>query len=215
MAGGRGLRLHPLTEHEPKPLIHVGAKPMLETVIDQFFSQGFKKIWLSVNYRKELIKEYFGDGSSRGLKIRYLEETEPLGTGGAISLLPDFEVPYIVQNADVLTDIRYGELMESHARSNAEATVCVALHQHQVEYGVVDYDETNKMTGMREKPIENFPVNAGIYVLEPSAREYASGRFDMPDLIARLPEVAVYEIEGQWHDCGSFEDLARANAEWK
>jgi len=219
-AGGRGLRLHPLTDHNPKPLLKVGGKPILETIIDGFAAQGFRRIWLSVHYRADLIKGHFGDGSEKGVKIKYLEEKSPQGTGGALRLLPRWDKPFIVSNADVLTKINYGHLMEAHARANVLATVCAGLYQQQIKYGVID-SEDGRLLRVREKPIENFQVNAGIYVLEPDARDFApEGPFDMTDLIERLPQAgaragaAVYPLTDYWCDIGGFEDYARANAEW-
>lgn len=208
------MRLHPLTEHTPKPLLEVGGKPIIEQIIDGFARQGFKKFWLCLGYKAALIENYFGNGASRGLKIKYVHEDEPLGTGGALKLLPTFEVPFIVSNADVLARVTYGNLMERHARSGAMATVCLALHQVQIPYGVADFDG-EEFIGLREKPIENVQVNAGIYVLEPDALDQApEGRFDMPDLLDQLGRLGHYPIEGHWIDVGGFKDLARANGEW-
>ena len=215
MAGGRGLRLHPLTEHAPKPMLKVGGRPILEQIIDGFATQGFRQLWLCVNYKAELIVKHFGDGTSRGIKIKYVHETEPLGTAGALRLLPPFDRPFIVSNADVLTRIKYGDLMEFHARSNADLTMCLGLYQYQVPYGVAEIED-DRLTDLREKPIESWPVNAGIYVVEPRAIENApEGRFDMTDVIARLRNVATYQIEGFWVDIGAFQDLATANQAWE
>ena len=215
MAGGRGLRLHPLTDRHPKPLLKVGGKPILEQIIEGFAKQGFKRFWLCLNYKAELIEGYFGDGASRGVKIRYIHEEQPMGTGGALTLLPRFETPFIVSNADILARIPYGSLMEFHARSNADATVCLGLHQYQIPYGVAEI-EGERVKAIQEKPIESFSVNAGVYVLEPRALDHApSGPFDMPDLISKLENVAAYPIEGFWVDVGHFEALAAANQEWE
>jgi NDP-sugar pyrophosphorylase family protein len=213
-AGGFGMRLHPLTEKTPKPLLKVGGKPILEQVLEGFAADGFRRFFLCVHYKADLIKDYFKDGSAWGWRVKYVEEDRPLGTGGAIRLLPRFDVPFIVSNADVLAKLSYGHLMEAHARSNAEATVCAALYQHQIPYGVVRHDE-GVLNGIDEKPIENFPVNAGIYVIEPGAVDKApEGSFDMPDLLSRLDRVNVFPLENHWEDVGSFEALARANQEW-
>jgi NDP-sugar pyrophosphorylase family protein len=220
MAGGRGLRLHPLTEHAPKPLVippstteMPGGKPILETIIDRFRDQGFKRIWLSVHYRAELIEGYFGNGDDFGVKIKYIHEDEPMGTGGALNLAPRFEVPFIVVNADVLTDMSYGRLMSAHGSAPRLATICTALHQVQLPFGVVE-SENDRMTAHREKPIEGFAVNAGIYVLDPKALERArrmEGAFSMPDLLeACMPAVGVYPIRSFWLDVGHFEDLGRS-----
>lgn len=215
-AGGRGLRLHPLTEQVPKPLvippstaIAPGTKPILESIIDRFRDQGFKKIWLSIGYKAELIESYFGNGADFGVKIKYLLEDEPLGTGGALALLPKFDVPFIVSYADVMADISYGHLMSAHGSDARLATVCTALHQVQLPFGVVDQAE-GRLTRLREKPIESFAVNAGVYVLDPKALAYApKGAYPLTDLIDRLSHVGVYPVPGFWLDVGHFEDLAR------
>lgn len=216
MSGGRGMRLAGLTKDRPKGLIEVGGMPMIETIMRGFAGQGFKRFWLCLGYRADMIQDYFGDGADLGVKINYIHETEPLGTGGALRLLPEFGVPYIVSNCDVLVEpvISYGHLMEAHARSGAKATVCLALHQQQIGFGVADMVD-GYLVGIREKPIENFMVNAGIYVLEPDAVDMApAGRFDMPELLDQFGALGHFAIQGQWLDIGSFEDLARANGSW-
>lgn len=214
MAGGRGLRLHPITEKTPKPLLRIGSKPILRSIVDGFVERGLTEIWLAVRYKAELIQGYFGDGSEIGANIRYLVEEEALGTGGALNMLPPGG-PTIVSNADVLTKIDYHDLLESHHLSGCLATVCTALHQQQVHFGVIDsLDGT--LTGIREKPIESWQVNAGIYVIGEGAMRYApySGPFMMTDLLTAMPagSVNVYPIEDYWIDIGRFEDLGRAMA---
>jgi len=203
-----------LTENHPKPMLKVGGKPILEQIIAGFADQGFKKFWLCVNYKAELIIDHFGNGQKHGVKIHYIHESEPLGTAGALNLLPAFNVPFIVSNADVLAKIKYADLMEFHARSNADMTVCLGLYQYQVPYGVAELED-DRLKDLREKPIENWPVNAGVYVVEPRALKNApSGRFDMTDLIQRQENVAAYQIEGTWIDVGHFDSLITANQEW-
>jgi NDP-sugar pyrophosphorylase family protein len=212
MAGGRGERLHPLTLHEPKPLLPVGGTPILEHILNNFGQQGFRRIWISVNYKKELIKQYFGNGESRGLKIKYIEESDRMDSGGALHLAPKFKGPFIVSNADVLVTppVNYGHLMEHHARSNADATICLGLYQHQVPYGVARFNK-EFFTGLDEKPIENFQVNGGIYVFNPEVLDkLPPGPFPMTDLFSNL-ELSAYPIKGYWQDVGHFEDYARAN----
>jgi NDP-sugar pyrophosphorylase family protein len=213
MAGGLGTRLHPLTLHAPKPLLNVGGKPILQTIVERFAAQGFRRFTMAVNYKRELIEGYFQNGTRFGVKIDYVRETEPLGTGGALRLIKPPTGPFIVANADVLTDLKYGPLMEFHARSNCQATLCLALHQYQCPYGVAEAQD-ERLVNVREKPIFSYPVNAGIYVLNPSALEIAPhGRFDMPDLIEKLrPDVAAFGIEDFWEDVGNFEALERARA---
>lgn len=214
MCGGLGLRLQNLTKNTPKPMLPVGDKPMLESVIEDFRDEGFREIWLCVYYKAEQIENYFKDGSKWGVKIKYTHEKEPLGTGGPINLLPKFDKPFIVMNADVdLKRFSFGQLMSFHGSKQPQATVCAALYQYQVPYGVLNIDE-DLMTSLDEKPIHNFYINGGVYVLDPVVLNSAPrGRFDMPDLIQKLEKVAVYPIHTQWRDLGSFEDLSQARAE--
>lgn len=216
MAGGRGIRLHPLTEDRPKPLFNVGGKPILEQIIDGFTAQGFRSFYLSVNYRADLIEHYFGDGRSRDISIKYIRERKPMGTAGALSLLPALpDGPVIVCNGDVLARLDYRELLRTHNEAKAQATVCLALHQHQIPYGVATFDDAKKFTGLREKPIENVLVNAGIYVLDAILLKTLDKAYcDMPELIGKCDRLAYFPLENAWHDCGSFVDLARANNDW-
>ena len=214
MAGGRGQRLHPLTEKTPKPMLKVGSKPILEQIVAGFAAQGFCDIWLCVNYRKSLIKKYFNAGSNWGCRIRYVDEPRAFGTAGALSLLPKFDTPAIVSNADVLTEMDYTDLLRFHWREQADVTACAALYQHQVRYGVFD-TAGNKMLDLREKPIENFQVNAGIYALNPEViAAVPKKNYNMTELMLAQPNVAVYPLPGYWTDVGTFEDLAKANQEF-
>ena len=218
MAGGRGLRLHPLTARTPQPLLRVGSKPLLETIIVRFAEQGFRKFYLAVHYHADLIERYFGNGRRWEIVIEYLREPEPLGTAGAIHLLPPMAGPFIVSNADILADIDYRDLLGRHRENQSvgqrDATVCVALYQHQVPFGVVGTDADGRVI-VREKPIENFQVVAGVYVLPPKAVWMSGpGKCDMPELLDRL-RVGTYEILGPWYDVGRFEDLTRAHVDWR
>jgi NDP-sugar pyrophosphorylase family protein len=217
MCGGRGMRLHPLTEDRPKPLFNVGGKPILQQIIEGFSKQGFTDITLCVNYRADLIREYFGGGEKFDCNIRYIREEKPLGTAGALSLLCDsVDTPLIVSNADVLTKLDYHKLIDKHITENAQLTVCLALHQHQIPFGVARFDENDNFIGLDEKPIENFPVNSGIYCVDPSVLSMIQyGCYaDMPDLIEKCTKVSCYALENAWYDVGNFIDLARANNDW-
>ena len=213
MAGGRGTRLHPLTEHTPKPLVRVGRKPMLQTIIEQFAAQGFVRFTLCVNYKAELIEEWFGDGAKMGVSIDYSRETEPLGTAGGLRLIDRPERRFIVANADVLAQIDYNDLLAHHDGRNAIATMCLAYHQHQVPYGVA-HTEGGFVARISEKPIESWLVNAGIYVCEPRLiDEIPLGRCDMTDLLGKAGGfVSAYEMDGYWHDIGTFQSLEQAEA---
>ena len=215
MAGGRGERLRPLTDKTPKPLLSVGRKPLIEELMDEFDKQGFGKFTLCLGYKADLIQKHFETGFHRW-DIDYVVEKNPLGTGGPLNLLPEFDEPFIVCNSDIRAYIDYTSLMSRHNTSDALMTVCTALYQHQIPYGVMD--STGLDLVLREKPIENFAVNAGVYVLDPRARKYApDGRFDMTDLVTALAEdrkVATYPLQGYWEDVGHFEDRARLRDDW-
>jgi NDP-sugar pyrophosphorylase family protein len=179
-------------------------------LMDSFSDQGFKKFWLCLGYKASLILDYFGDGSSRGWDIEYVVENEPMGTGGALNLIPGLGEPFILCNADVRTNVSYTGLLDAHIASGADATVCAALYQPQIPYGVLDTDN-GRLTGIREKPIESFAVNAGIYVVGEGIN-FPEGCFDMTDLIGGLDDVLVYPIEGYWEDVGKIEDRERLRA---
>ncbi len=218
MAGGQGTRLRPHTENCPKPLLPVGGKPMLEHIIERAKSDGFGHFVLSIHYLGHMIEEYFGDGSRWGVSIEYLREDLPLGTAGAISLLnPRPELPFVVSNGDVLTDIHYGELLDFHCRHAASATMAVRLHEWQHPFGVVRTEGVD-IVGFEEKPVSRSHINAGVYVLEPAALGLLkrAEHCDMPTLFARLKEAAartiVYPMHEPWLDVGRDDDLKRARA---
>ncbi|TAM45939.1 MAG: CBS domain-containing protein [Gammaproteobacteria bacterium] len=220
MAGGLGSRLRPLTDECPKPLLKVGSKPLLEIILENFLEYGFRRFYISVNYRAEMVKEHFGDGSRWGSEIRYVHEDQRLGTAGALSLLPERPaLPLIVMNGDLLTKVNFQHLLDFHAEHRARATMCVREYDFQVPYGVVRIDH-HRILGIDEKPVQRFFVNAGIYVLEPDALELIppATYFDMPELftnlIGRKQETAVFPIREYWLDIGHMEDFARANGDF-
>jgi dTDP-glucose pyrophosphorylase len=219
MAGGQGTRLRPHTESCPKPLLPVGGKPMLEHIIERAHAEGFKHFMLAIHYLGHMIEEYFGDGSRWGVSIDYLREESPLGTAGAIALLPKRpERALLVTNCDVLTDIRYGEMLDFHSRHKAMATMAVRLHEWQHPYGVVRTQGVD-IVGFEEKPVSRSHINAGVYVLEPSSLELLKPDeyCDMPTLFTRLQaqveRTIVYPMHEPWLDVGRPDDLNRANAE--
>ncbi|EPR7137295.1 sugar phosphate nucleotidyltransferase, partial [Vibrio vulnificus] len=163
MAGGFGTRLRPLTDNCPKPMLKIGSKPILETVIRSFIKAGFVNFYISTHYMPELIHAYFGDGSEFGVNITYVHEESPLGTGGALGLLPKDlpkDLPLIMMNGDVLTKVDFQRLLDFHVSHDADATMCVREYDYQIPYGVIN-GEGNKITSMVEKPIQRFFVNAG------------------------------------------------------
>lgn len=216
MAGGQGTRLRPYTEKCPKPLLPVAGKPMLEHIIERARQEGFERFVLAVHYLGRMIEEYFGDGSRWQVRIEYLREPSPLGTAGAIGLMdPRPELPFIVSNGDVMTDIHYGELLDFHCRHSAAATMAVRLYEWQHPFGVVRTQGVD-IVGFEEKPVSRSHVNAGIYVLEPGAMDSlaAGERCDMPTLFTRLLErsarTIVYPMHEPWLDVGRADDYVCA-----
>lgn len=221
MVGGLGTRLRPLTNDLPKPMLPIGGKPILENIIMHFKSFGFVNFILSVNYKKEVIKNYFQDGKSFGVTITYIEETERLGTAGALSLIKEeINEPFFVMNGDLLTNTNFEQLLDFHLVNQATATMCVREYEYQVPYGVIEVDE-HKLTSIVEKPVQKHFVNAGIYVLEPKALTYIPKNqyYDMPELfnylIQQQKEVAAFPIREYWMDIGQLEDYERAQLKYK
>ncbi|MGV6851498.1 MAG: nucleotidyltransferase family protein [bacterium] len=217
MAGGKGTRLHPYTESCPKPMLEVAGKPMLEHIIERAKLEGFYHFILAIHYLGEIIETYFGDGSSFDVHIDYLREEAPLGTAGALSLLSQIpDQPCIVTNGDVITDIRYGELLDFHDRQHAAATMAVRIHEWQNPFGVVKMQGFN-ITGFEEKPCVRTHINAGIYALSPTAlHTLDTGKYcDMPTLFERLyassHKTVAYPMHEPWLDVGRPDDLIKAN----
>ena len=213
MAGGLGTRLGELTKETPKPMLEVGNKPMLQHIIDMFVLHGFTKFMLSVNFKAEVIKEYFKDGQDLGIEIKYLEETKRLGTGGALSLVDfDLDEPFFVTNGDVITSIDYEELLEYHKKNVSSATMCVRKSSYQIPYGVIEVDDKNNILDLKEKPKYDFFINTGIYVLSPAVLNYVPKDefFDLPTLFKILNEknytTKSYEISDYWIDMGNPDD---------
>lgn len=221
MAGGLGSRLKPLTDEYPKPLLKVGGRPILETILENFIEYGFNQFYITVNYKAELIKNYFGDGSNWGVSIRYLHEEKKLGTAGALGLLPERPFnPILVMNGDVLTKINFQQLMDFHMEHKAQATMCVREYDFQVPYGVVKV-EKQRLVSIEEKPLQRFFVNAGVYLLEPEVLNFIpkDSNFDMPNLFERLVEnkleTSVFPIREYWLDVGRIDDFERAEGEFE
>jgi dTDP-glucose pyrophosphorylase len=220
MAGGEGKRLRPLTQDCPKPMLRVGGKPLLEIILEQCIDAGFQHFYLSVNYLKNQIQDHFGDGARWHVRIDYLEETQPLGTGGALSLLQQKPTePLLVLNADVLTRVDYGRLLSFHDEHQAAATMCVREHTTQIPYGVVHMDDLQVLT-LEEKPVLTHYVNAGIYLLDPALLDLVPPDrfFDMPTLLEKAMQhqhrVSAFPIHEYWLDVGHPETLKRAHEEW-
>lgn len=219
MAGGKGTRLRPHTENCPKPMLEVVGKPMLQHIIEKAKGDGFQNFVISLNYLGHMIEEHFGDGSKYGVRIDYLREDAPLGTAGCLSLLPNIpDLPFIVTNGDVLTDIQYNEFLDYHSRHGASATMAVRQYEMQNQFGVVQTKGV-EIEGFEEKPVYRSHVNAGIYVLEPRVLKHLEHQqhCDMPTLFGRIKEnlgkTIVYPMHEPWLDVGRPEDLIKANSE--
>jgi len=220
MAGGLGTRLHPLTQDTPKPMLNVGGKPILETIIQSFIDQGYVNFFISLNFKAEVISDYFGDGSKLGASITYLHETTRLGTAGGLSLLPsEVKFPIIVMNGDLLTRISVDALVDFHQRENAVATMVVREDHYQVPYGVVEVDGT-QIVDVKEKPMRRHLVNAGIYVLSEQslANIPRDTYYDMPTHFTKLAadghRTAAFPLHEYWVDIGRLDELERAQREW-
>lgn len=222
MAGGFGTRLRPLTDDCPKPMLEIGGKPILESIISRFIQHGFYRFYISTHYMGEMIRAYFGDGSSRGVQIEYVNEEKPLGTAGALGLLPE-DVPthpMILINGDILTQINFRKLLDYHVESHSVATMCVRQYQYQVPYGVIETDG-KLITTITEKPSYSFFVNSGIYVLEPSLFSSVTPNqfLDMPELLKSNIDagknVAMYPLHEYWLDIGRMQDFEKAQLEYR
>jgi dTDP-glucose pyrophosphorylase len=220
MAGGEGQRLRPLTENCPKPLLRVGGKPLLETIINNFKEHGFNRFYLSLNYMANMVVDYFGDGSKLDVEIQYINEEIPLGTAGAISLLPKLpQEPILVMNGDLLTKVNFKQLVDFHLAQDALGTMCIREYSIRVPYGVVALNDS-RIAGLSEKPIHKFFVNAGIYVLEPEVVHSITRNtfIDMTTIFTQLFKekkgVAAFPVCEYWLDIGQKEDFAQANGDY-
>jgi dTDP-glucose pyrophosphorylase len=220
MVGGLGKRLGSLTKDCPKPLLKVGNKPILETILEKLGECGFHQFYFVVNYKAEMIQAYFGDGSHWGLEIRYIHEQKRMGTAGGLKLIPEkLPQPILVMNGDLLTTLNFRQLLQFHTEMHVKATMCVRQYEIEVPYGVVKV-ENQRLANIVEKPIHQFFVSAGIYVLEPDALEYIpdNSYFDMPNLFQKLiaenSDIAAFPLREYWVDIGKLDDFHRANVEY-
>jgi dTDP-glucose pyrophosphorylase/CBS domain-containing protein len=220
MAGGLGTRLRPLTKANPKPLLRIGDKPIIETIIESFSSQGFHNFKLCINYHGDKIRQYCGDGQQWGVNIEYIEEEKRLGTAGALSLLKERpEQPFFVMNGDLITKVDFVRLIGFHEKQSNIATMCVREYRYQVPYGVVKLDN-HRITTLKEKPIQYYNVNAGIYLLEPAVLDVIPKNeyFDMTSLFEQLInhdiQVGSFPLTEYWMDVGRMEDYEQADMDY-
>jgi dTDP-glucose pyrophosphorylase len=216
MAGGRGTRLGTQTENCPKPLLLVAGRPILEHIINRAQAEGFTNFVIAINYLGYMIEEYFGDGRKMGVKIDYLREEKPLGTAGALTLFEELpNLPIVVTNGDVITEIRYAAILDFHEKQGAAATMAVRSHEWQNPFGVVQIQGV-EIISYDEKPIYRSNVNAGVYVLDPAVLKFIpkSEAFDMPSLLEiagkNSERIVAYPVHEQWLDVGRPKDLQQA-----
>jgi dTDP-glucose pyrophosphorylase len=217
MAGGFGTRLKPLTDNCPKPMLKVGGKPMLETLINNFKKHGFYKFYISTHYLPEVIMDYFGNGDNFDVEITYVHEERPLGTGGALSLLPNDlpKEPLIMINGDILTNVDFGKVLDFHVKQASDATMCVRDYEVKIPFGVIE-GEGHKITGMVEKPTYRYFVNAGIYIVSNNIINSLSKniRLDMPSLFENKQveghKTLKFPIHEYWLDVGRHDDFRKA-----
>jgi dTDP-glucose pyrophosphorylase len=220
MVGGLGTRLRPLTQDIPKPMLKVGDKPILQTIIEKFAEYGYINITMCVNYKSHIIQDYFGNGKKFGVNIDYVFEDERMGTAGALSLLKEIpQEPFFVMNGDLLTNVNFEHLHDFHLSNNAIGTMCVREYDFQVPFGVVNLDN-GQIKSIEEKPVYKFFVSAGIYMLSPEVLKYIPKNqfFDMPTLFKTLIEKNLksisFPIREYWLDIGRMEEYQKANDEY-
>ena len=220
MVGGLGTRLRPLTDNTPKPMLKVGNKPILETIIGNFKKYGFVNIVLCVSYKAEIIEEYFKDGSEFGVHIEYVHENKRMGTAGALSLVREkLNEPFFVMNGDLLTNINFENMMQYHLQNSSVATMGVREYDFQVPYGVVNVEGENILC-IEEKPVHKFFVSGGVYVLSSDVLKFIPDNefYDMPTLFEKVIEEKMkslsFPIHEYWLDIGRIEEFEKANNEF-
>jgi NDP-mannose synthase len=217
LAGGLGTRLRPYTTILPKPLVPVGERPILEHILRRLHSCGAREVDLCVGHLGELIQVYFTQANALppDLELRWHREDEPLGTAGALRIVPGLAGTFIAMNGDILTTLDYRELLAFHQRNGAALTVATHAKRVDVDLGVIETDG-ERITGFREKPQLDYLASMGIYVYEERALEHlpAAGSFQFPELVHRLLEagetVAAFRSDAEWFDIGTVGEHRRA-----
>jgi NDP-sugar pyrophosphorylase family protein len=216
LAGGKGARLAPYTKILPKPLMPIGDMPILEVILRQMKIAGIDEVVLTVGHLSELMRAFFQDGKQLGLKISYSYEDKPLGTAGPIALIDGLDESFLVTNGDVLTTLRFGELMRFHKEQNAAATIAAHQREVKIDLGVIQWDGQPLISGYVEKPTYDYCVSMGVYVFDPRVIQYIPrGEYlDFPDLVRKLikagEKVVGYTFDGYWQDLGRPDDYERA-----
>ncbi len=221
LAGGKGARLRPYTVVLPKPLMPIGDYPILEVIVRQLAEQGFRHITMAVNHQANLIQAFFGDGGKWGVHIDYSLESQPLGTVAPLLLIKDLPENFLLMNGDVLTDLSFKGLCNKHRSHGKLFTISAAVRRHVIDYGVLETDGKNALTGFREKPGVEYMVSMGIYVLSreilgciPQGVKFG---FDdlMLSMLGRREPVHVEPYQGYWLDIGRPDDYLQAIEEFE
>jgi dTDP-glucose pyrophosphorylase len=220
MVGGLGMRLRPLTDNTPKPMLHVGGRPILQTIVKGFVDSGFTNITMCLGYKSNVIQNYFEDGSDFGANIDYIVEEKRMGTAGALSLLKkEISKPFFVMNGDLLASINYKDMLDFHEESNSKATMCIREYDIKVPYGVVSVNN-EEITSIKEKPIHSFFVNAGVYLLGPECIDLIPSNkfYDMPSLFEKMilnkRKITSFPLKEYWLDIGRMDDYHQANNDY-
>lgn len=223
LAGGKGRRLRPYTTVLPKPLMPLGEMPIIEVVLRQLAASGFGQVTVAVGYLAELLMAYCGDGSKYGLDLSYSREETPLGTAGPLALIDGLAGgdSFLVMNGDVLTSLDFAALVQRHQASGAAATIATHQRQQQINYGIIESDDADRVTAYIEKPRHHYQVSMGVYVLTPAVLEYIPrGHYlDLPDLVRTLMAagrpVLACPFDGYWLDIGRHDDYEQAVEEFE
>ncbi|MBK8574335.1 MAG: NTP transferase domain-containing protein [Elusimicrobia bacterium] len=218
LAGGKGTRLQPFTINFPKPLMPLGDRPVLEVLMERLVGHGITDITISLGHMAELIKAYFEQRPmwKEKIQLRFVQEDKPLGTAGALSLVPQLDKTFLVMNGDLLTDLNFSELLEFHKKSSSTLTIAAHRREIKIDLGVLEVDGNRRVRGYKEKPISSLEVSMGIYVYEPRALQWIrpGEPLDLPDLVLRLiaagEPVCAYPSHCQWLDIGRPDDYRQA-----
>ena len=220
LAGGKGTRLLPLTHVLPKPLLPIDERPILDVVLSTLARDGCDKATIAVGHLGHLIEVYCGTGERWSMEIEYYREDTPLGTVGVLAHIHTPDEPFVVMNGDVLTDLSFMELLDSHRSTGGELTIASFRRRVRDELGILETDGGNRLRAYHEKPEHEYMVSMGIYVLEPSAVDLipTDDRMDFPDLVQELLDagrhVSSHPHDGYWLDLGRHDDFNRANEEF-
>jgi dTDP-glucose pyrophosphorylase len=215
MAGGFGMRMRPLTDSVPKPMLPINGIPLMQLIVDKLSSAGVKKIYVSTHYLSEVIIKHFGNGANFGVDIEYLEEDTPLGTGGCLSLISDKSNDVLVINGDILTDLDLRMFYANHFRAQADLSIATSIFSLSVPYGVVEANGA-EILGLREKPVSRYLINSGIYVVSSMVLQSLPDqqKYNITDLIENLirgkRKVVQFPIFEKWIDIGQIEDYKNA-----